>query len=262
MAKTRVLYPLGQKFFAAPKGDMFLQSKPIINYRILILFYTPPPGNPLAFAKTGCISIENLSFIFTPFCYNLMITSHSSTHLSLIRHAFLHPADWESGSAVYRKYSAIIRGTLRRMRVNSPDEDDIIHETLQRVISHFQNFQRKRRGAFRAWIRRVARSAMLEWYRRNPPASTLPARAVADAIADSVSTEYEIELAQATVAAVRLELNPQQWEMFDRLRLRGESAQSIAALYGVTPFAVYKAGYRVTLRLQQVRNRLEKGRDR
>lgn len=188
-----------------------------------------------------------------------MSASHSSTDLSLIRHSLLNPSDLDAGSSFYRKYSAIIRGTLRHMCALRPDEEDIIQETLHRIISHFGRFNRKRRGAFRAWIRRVARSAVVEWYRKNPITPLVSPEVLADTVASSVAAEFELDLAQATVSAVRLEMSPLQWEMFDRLRLKGESAESIATIQGVTAFAVYKAAYRVGQRLREVRARLEGG---
>ena len=185
--------------------------------------------------------------------------SQSSTDLSFIRHSFLTPADLAAGSTFYGKYSAIIRRTLRRMQVQGADEEDLVHDTLHRIVAHFGKFKRRRKGAFRSWVRRVARSAVVEWHRKNPVIAFFQLPDFAKALARTLSSELDVDLAEATVSAVRLEVHPLQWEMFDRLRLQGQSAESIASLHGLTPFAVYKAAYRVGQRLREVRARLEKG---
>lgn len=181
----------------------------------------------------------------------------SSTNLSLIQESILNPENLEAGTQVYEKYAGIIAKAVRSQGVSGPEVEDIVQETLQRMLSGFWQFNRRRRGSFRAWLRRVARSAAVDWLRKNPRMDGPTARAVGHTVAMSLVHEYDVDLMEIAIRKVQLEVHPNQWTFFEKVRVKGFSAKEVAAEAGLTTFAVYKAAQRVWERLQKISRELD-----
>lgn len=183
--------------------------------------------------------------------------SISSTQFTLIQDSILHPDNLETGKWVYQKYAAIIAQTIRSHGGSSQDLDDIVQETLQRILTGFWQFSRRKKGSFRAWLRRITRSATMDWFRKNPRLPSLPARPVSQAVAMALVRQYDSEILDIALRKVRLEVNPAHWDMFEKVRLQGRNAVEIAEAHGVTAYAVYKAGYRVAARMREILDDLD-----
>jgi RNA polymerase sigma factor (sigma-70 family) len=181
----------------------------------------------------------------------------SSTNLSLIEESILNPENLEAGTQVYEKYAAIIARVVRSQGITGPEVEDIVQETLQRMLSGFWQFNRRRRGSFRAWLRRVARSATVDWLRKNPRMDGPTARAVGHTVGMSLVQEYDTDLMEIAIRKVQLEVNPSQWAMFEKVRVQGISPKEVAAEGGHTTFAVYKANQRIWQRLRQITQELD-----
>ena len=184
--------------------------------------------------------------------------SSSSTHLSLIQESILNPHNLEAGNKLYQKYARIIQRVARSMGFCEEDIEDLIQETLQRMIMNFPRFTRRRKGSFRAWVRRITRSNAVDWIRKNPRENCPKPRALGHAVAMSIVCEYDTELLEFAIRKVRLEIQPSQWEMFEHVRLEGRSAMEIAGRHGVTVHAVYKAGLRVAQRIREILVEMDK----
>ncbi len=181
----------------------------------------------------------------------------SSTNLSLIQESILHPENLEAGTKVYEKYAAIIGRVLRSQGISGLEVEDIVQETLHRMLSGFWQFTRRRRGSFRAWLRRVTRSATVDWFRKNPRIDGPTARAVGHTVAMSLVHEYDVDLMEVAIRKVQLEVSPNQWAFFEKVRMQGLNPKEVAAEAGLTTFAVYKASQRVWERLQKITQELD-----
>ena len=181
----------------------------------------------------------------------------SSTNLGLIQESILHPENLQVGKLVYQKYAAIIARTVQSQGLLGQDLEDIVHETLRRVVSGFCHFTRRRRGSFRAWLRRVTRSATVEFIRKNRQMDGPTARRVGQNVANSMVQEYDLEILEMAIRRVQLEVHPRHWAFFEKVHLQDCSPKEVAQGTGLTTDAIYKACQRVEKRLIQIARDLD-----
>ena len=136
--------------------------------------------------------------------------------------------------------------------------DDVTQETLRRMLASFEQFQRRGSGSFRAWLRSIAHSATVDWFRGQARLSRGVALECAAKIPQAILQDYQTDLMETAIRRVRLEVNPRTWEMFERTRLQREPARQVADSLGLRVASVYNGAQRVTDRLREVFNILDK----
>lgn len=182
----------------------------------------------------------------------------SSTHMSLIGALFTDPGDVERGTAFLDKYRPIILGVARDHGLNSSDAEDVVQDTLQKMLAGFRNFSRTHKGGFRTWLRTIARSATINWFNQNPKLDAATAESISKSLSQSLTREYETDVMEAAIRKVRLEFHPRTWAMFEQTRLEGRSAKVVADQLGVSVLTVYGATQRVGNRLRELYTLLDK----
>lgn len=188
-----------------------------------------------------------------------MAGGSSSTNIDFLGESLRNPGNLEAGRRLHEKYAGIIARTVATHGVFNQDTEDLTQEVLGRVVAGFHRFTRRGRGSFRAWLRRICRSAAADWFRANPGRAVCSPRHLGQAVAETVVEAYEVEILESAIWRVRMEIPPDQWDLFVWVRVRGLPAAEIAAHRGLTRYAVYKAGHRVAERLRRAMNEIDLG---
>jgi RNA polymerase sigma-70 factor (ECF subfamily) len=190
----------------------------------------------------------------------LVVNSTSLSLLERLRQAEPDHADWQRFDDLYRP---LIRAWLRRVPGLSDDIDDVVQESLLVVLRHLAQFEHRRDGAFRAWLRQITLNRVRSWLdarRRRPqlasqgdePDSYL--NRLADPESD-LSREWDDEhdrhVFGRLLAIVRADFQAQTWKAFTRFALEARTSAEVADELGMSEEAVLKAKFRVLKRLRE-----------
>lgn len=182
------------------------------------------------------------------------------TNLSLIRRA-ANPRDetaWRELEAIYRP---VILHMARRAGLSPEAAEDLAQQVFLNVFKAIDRWQPQPGGpAFRNWLGRVTRNAILNALSRRPhdpgvggssllqQLQQLPADHNPHAHLD---TELRRAGIRAAAAAIQPEFSPQTWNLFWQTTIDGLSVQQAANASNCSPGAVYSARSRVLARLKR-----------
>ncbi|MCY2987066.1 MAG: sigma-70 family RNA polymerase sigma factor [Planctomycetota bacterium] len=88
----------------------------------------------------------------------------TETSLSLLQRLQQRP-DNSSWQKLVDLYTPLIGRWLSRSPLQQADRDDLVQEVLQIVVQKLPEFQRRREGSFRAWLRTVSVNCLREFWR-------------------------------------------------------------------------------------------------
>jgi RNA polymerase sigma-70 factor (ECF subfamily) len=184
-----------------------------------------------------------------------------TTSLSLLdrlKSASPDAPDWQKLQEIYLP---LIRHWLSRFPDIRDEADDLAQEVLQTLFHELPSFERRRDGAFRAWLRQITVNRVRAFWkaRRKQP---LPAGTDADQLlsqhADPHSDlsrqwdqDHDRHVLQKLLALVQPDFEPNTWEAFQRFALEGRPASQVAAELATTENAVMLAKYRILKRLRE-----------
>jgi RNA polymerase sigma-70 factor (ECF subfamily) len=167
---------------------------------------------------------------------------------------------WKTLTDLYRP---LIIGWLNRQGVPPCDLEDLSHDILLTVVKHLPTFQHSgHRGAFRAWLRTIARSRLTDYWR------TLDAGTQASGGSGAVAALQQIEdprsdlnrqwdeehdryVLDCLLDLVEAEFEPITLQAFRRLAFDGASGAGVAEELQMSVAAVYGAKSRVLQRIRQ-----------
>ncbi len=166
--------------------------------------------------------------------------------------------DWKQLLDVY---GPLLRGWLTRLGVPSADHDDLIQEVLMVVVREVADFERRRPGAFRGWLRTILGNRVRDYFRARSSHAVATggtdAGARLEELADPESAlsrlwdrEHDEHVAARALARVRVDFTEVTWEAFTRHALDGRPAQEVADELGISLNAVLIAKSRVLRRLR------------
>jgi RNA polymerase sigma-70 factor (ECF subfamily) len=167
-------------------------------------------------------------------------------------------AGWEQ---LVRLYEPFIRRWLADPAL-AADADDLTQDVLAVVVRELPQFERRRTGSFRAWLRTITVNRVREHWRRaavrERPAGGTDAADRLNALADPASglsrqwdAEHDRHVARRLLELLEPEFSPPTWAAFRRQVVDGLSASDTAAELGTTVNAVLLAKSRVLRRLRE-----------
>jgi RNA polymerase sigma factor (sigma-70 family) len=141
--------------------------------------------------------------------------------------------------------------------VSRPDAvDDIAQEVLKALVEGLPGFRHNlRKGAFRAWLKRITiHRIRRHWRAQQPtPAQLSEARDLEDPRSELSrlwDTEHDRYVIRSLLERVRPEFDDKTWDIFQRLVFGGCSPREIARDLGCTPNSVYIIKSHVLKRLR------------
>ncbi|MFL5340239.1 MAG: hypothetical protein ACJ8F7_08800 [Gemmataceae bacterium] len=158
-------------------------------------------------------------------------------------------------------YGRAVLAWLHQTGLPAADVQALAREFLRGVAPEFQAVVNEPALRFRAWLQYAGHKC---WCRlmegrveaaesdgeTSPQLALLLSVESHDAFLRALDVECTHQRRRAALARVQPLADPPDWEMFDRLVLRGEPVEPVAAEFGCGELAARAAAYRVQLALQ------------
>jgi RNA polymerase sigma-70 factor (ECF subfamily) len=170
------------------------------------------------------------------------------------------------GAANWRRlqeiYLPLIRSWLARVAGLGDEAQDLSQEILVVLFRELPGFERRRDGAFRAWLRQITVNRIRAFRRarqKQPLAGLGPeAEHLLNQLADPTSElarqwdqDHDKHVIHQLLAIVQADFEPGTWQAFTRFALDGDPAAQVAGELGTTESAVVKAKSRILKRLRE-----------
>jgi RNA polymerase sigma-70 factor (ECF subfamily) len=179
--------------------------------------------------------------------------------LDRLKQAPPNAPDWQRLQDIYRP---LIRAWLAHVPGLGDEAEDLAQEVFVVLLRELPAFERRRDGAFRAWLRQITvnRIRAFDRERRKRPHTGLGPEAdqLLAQLADSGSAlarqwdhEHDRHVCQKLLALVQPDFEPATWLAFTRFALDGLPVAQVARDLGMSPSAVVQAKFRVLKRLRQ-----------
>ena len=170
------------------------------------------------------------------------------------------PGSWKNLVELYRP---LIVGWLRHQAVPVNEVDDLVQEILLAVAQSLPSFSHSGRvGAFRGWLRTIARNRACDFWRaRGRQLQAAGGSGSAEAISQLEDPDSELNrmwdaehdryVLRCLLDLMELEFEPTTVQAFRRVTLEGASSSDVARELGLSVGAVYAAKSRVLGRLRE-----------
>jgi RNA polymerase sigma-70 factor (ECF subfamily) len=167
--------------------------------------------------------------------------------------------DWRRLHDLYRP---LLRAWMARAGVPASDVDELMQDVLLVVFHEVAGFERRRQGAFRAWLRTILANRMRDYFRggKYRPTATGDSdflRRLDDlespdsALSRLWDDEHNKHVVAKLMQLVEVDFKPETWQAFRRHALEDEPAQEVAKALGLSLNAVLLAKSHVLKRLRQ-----------
>lgn len=166
-----------------------------------------------------------------------------------------------------RLYSPRVLEWCRHWGLQNADAEDVCQEVLLRVARQMRTFEYQRGKSFRAWLKTVAKRALLDWIeagrkpgRGSGDTTNQDALESVEAREDLVArleAEFDRELLEVAADRVKRRVDPTSWEAFRLTAVEGLSGADAAARIGLKVANVFVAKGRVQKMLKEEVRALE-----
>jgi RNA polymerase sigma-70 factor (ECF subfamily) len=179
--------------------------------------------------------------------------------LDRLKHAKPDSSEWQRLRDIYLP---LIRHWLSGVPGLRDEADDLAQDVLVVVFRDLPSFERRRDGAFRAWLRQITANRIRAFSktRRKQPLAGLGEQAdqLLAQLADSNSDlarqwdrEHDQHVLQKLLALVRPDFEAKTWQAFTRFALEDMLAARVAGELGMSESAVVQAKFRILKRLRE-----------
>jgi RNA polymerase sigma-70 factor, ECF subfamily len=183
----------------------------------------------------------------------------SESLLERLKHAGPDAPDWHR---LHDLYLPLIRSWLSHVPGIGDEVDDLAQEVLVVVLRELPKFERRRDGAFRAWLRQITVNRIRAFWkskRRQPiTGGNDEVDYLLSQLADSTSDlarqwdrDHDNHVLQQLLSRVKGDFEPATWESFVRFALQGRPAAKVALELGVSENSVVLAKFRILKRLRE-----------
>ncbi len=194
-----------------------------------------------------------------------------STHLSLLD-GLKSPDQRDLAWRMFvARYTRLICYWCRTWGVQVQDNDDVMQDTVVRVLGSIQHFERIGSGSFRAWLRELAHHS---WVQINRDKARTRAERKVDVsradlwkrlsiesaedhlqqLFDAWATREILELAHLKVSR---QVQPETWEVYRLIVLEQQPLDEVAAQLGITQGLIYNRVFRVRKLVREELDRIE-----
>ena len=186
------------------------------------------------------------------------------TSLTLLDRLQQQP-DASSWQKLVALYTPLISRCLGRSPLQQADQEDLIQEVLKIVVQKLPEFQRRREGSFRAWLRVVTANCLQAHWRSEKyrPLVTGDSdflnklQELEDshsALAQAWDAEHDRHVVRRLLELIEPQFEPATVQAFRRVVLDGQKPARVAADLGISVNAVLLAKSRI---LRQLRREMD-----
>jgi RNA polymerase sigma-70 factor (ECF subfamily) len=172
------------------------------------------------------------------------------------------PASWQRLVDIY---APLIGRWLARSTLQSADHENLVQEVLTIVVQKLPEFERRREGSFRAWLRVITANCLRahwrsEKYRALPTGGSNFLQKLQEledphsALAQAWDAEHDRHVVRRLLELIEPQFEPATLEAFRRLVLEGQESAHVARALGMSVNAALLAKSRV---LRQLRREMD-----
>jgi len=169
------------------------------------------------------------------------------------------PASWQRLIDIY---APLIRFWLSRSPLQNADHDDLTQEVLKIVVQKLPEFQRRREGSFRAWLRVVTVNCLREFWRlsKHHPVATGDSDFLQklqeledpqSELAKVWNTEHDRHVVRRLLELIGPQFEPTSLQAFRKVVLEGQKPSQVASELGISVNAVFLAKSKILRQLRQ-----------
>lgn len=189
-------------------------------------------------------------------------TSPSVTSPTLLEQ--LNAQDKRAWETMVQLYGPLIFAWIQKQGIGSADATDVLQDVFANVSRSFSRFEHRGSGAFRAWLWRITRNEITNWFRQrakqaNAAGGTAAWQQLAEVAASLSDDPDECTDAQQMSALhkraldlVQAEFELRTWKIFWRSTVDEVSTKDVAREFDITANAVRQTRSRVLRRLRAV----------
>jgi RNA polymerase sigma-70 factor (ECF subfamily) len=159
-------------------------------------------------------------------------------------------------------YLPLIRSWLSHVPVLRDEADDLAQEVFVILIRELPSFERRRDGAFRAWLRQITINRIRAFCKAQQKQPLAGLGHEADQLLSQLSDpdsdlarqwdrDHDKHVFHKLLAIVQPDFEPNTWQAFTRFALEGLPAARVAQELGMSESAVVQAKFRVLKRLRE-----------
>jgi RNA polymerase sigma-70 factor (ECF subfamily) len=167
--------------------------------------------------------------------------------------------DWRRLDELYRP---LLRAWMARAGVPASDVDDLVQDVLLVVYRKIGGFERRGKGAFRAWLRTILAYRVRDYFRGQKCRPTATGgsdflhrldelESPDSALSRLWDREHDEHVAAVLIQRVQDDFTPVTWQAFHRHVMEGEPAVQVAEALGLSLNSVLLAKSRVLKRVRQ-----------
>ena len=187
------------------------------------------------------------------------MTTTSSSLLERLKHAKPDAADWQR---LQDLYLPLIRFWVARVPWLREDVDDLAQEVLLVLFRELPSFERRRDGAFRAWLRQITTNRIRAFTRSKKRLPRAGSGGEAENLlaqledpngdlAQQWDQEHDQQVFRKLLAVIQPDFEPSTWLAFKRFALDGTPAAQVAQDLGLSQSAVIQGKFRIVKRLRE-----------
>jgi RNA polymerase sigma-70 factor (ECF subfamily) len=159
-------------------------------------------------------------------------------------------------------YQPLLRTWIARAGVPTSDVDDLVQDVLVVVFRKVGGFERRGKGAFRAWLRTILTNRVRDYFRGQKYRPTATGGSDFQRWLDELESpdsalsrqwdhDHDVHVLKSLMQRVQGDFAPATWQAFRRHALEGEPAVQVAEALGLSLNAVLLAKSHVLKRLRQ-----------
>jgi RNA polymerase sigma-70 factor (ECF subfamily) len=160
-------------------------------------------------------------------------------------------------------YVPMLKSFLSRQQVNTSHVEDIVQDVMVVLLRRLPEFQRRRTGSFRTWLRQIAVNCLHEHRRRRRHEASgcggddlqemlLQLADPASELTHLWNTEHRRHVMRYAVTQAKRFFSPQTWIAFEKTALDDEDCANVARQLGISVNAIYIARSRVVAKLREL----------
>ena len=185
----------------------------------------------------------------------------SLTPVSLLDRLNVAKPDASEWQRLQDIYLPLIHNWLGRVPSLGEEAHDLSQEVFLVVIRELPQFERRREGSFRAWLRQVAVNRVRDFTKQR---QRRPARAGSDQtegfmsqleysgsnLAKEWDRQHDQHVFDKLLLTIKADFTPSTWQAFYSFAVEGQPAAQVSAELGISENAVLLAKSRVLKRLR------------
>lgn len=180
----------------------------------------------------------------------------------------LNQDDMDAWQRLDQVYLPLVRSWLQKFGLAGSHADDVAQEALIIVWNKLREFQRRREGSFRCWLKKITFNCLRDYCRKQRRHGSAfggdDAQQMIQALADpqgdlsrAWDAQHDQHVLQLAMQRAKGQFSQVTWRAFQATAVEGQKTREVAKQLGLSENAVCIAKSRVTARIRQLTQEMQ-----